>query len=155
MQQKWIHYLWENEFLKIQLLGSEALHFLLPNRNANRRRFSVPLSWGMDVAEFMAGSAGTACVHCACSPHWCSSKGIGQSRAIALSSEASSAQDESPANSEVWLFSDVWGCFAEFRECYFWLDRDNRRKLPPRNICSFLISVVISHKGVIDHGNLI
>lgn len=163
MQQKWIHYLWEKQFLQILTIGVRSTLLSSSNRNANTMQFSVLLNWCMALNEFIAGSAIIASIHCCGNPHCFSSEGhipLNRSGLLLHPYEASSTRNKCicPTNSEVWFFffsSDVWGCSAEFRDSYFWFDKDNRRKLAPRNICLSLVLVVISHGSMIGQGNVI
>lgn len=63
------------EPVSTKLLGSEAFHFLLLNRNVNTMQFSVLLNGCIALNEFLAGRAIIASIQCCCSPHCFSSKG--------------------------------------------------------------------------------
>lgn len=109
MQQKWIHYLWEKQFLQILTIGVRSTLLSSSNRNANTMQFSVLLNWCMALNEFIAGSAIIASIHCCGNPHCFSSEGhipLNRSGLLLHPYEASSTRNKCicPTNSEVWFF---------------------------------------------------
>lgn len=148
------------EPVSTKLLGSEALHFLLPNRNVNTMQFSFLLNGCIALKEFLAGSAIIASIQCCCSPHCVSSKGhmlwtdqgycficmkhhlLGMNAfAPVIGKSDFSLMCEAALQKAETLISD--------------LTETTGRKWTPGNICLSLIFVVISHTGTIGQGNLI